>query len=218
MGKGVINDTSVIYADIYDKNRQKAIKDKVEKKIRINGDQLIIEDYYVTSKGGYIAWVKTDPRLVQEIHKRAQKSALKDFRTTIFVPKAARDRKSSIDRLLVAYKKENSDFRYLVRNGEQDLKVLIKRVSEGERLPYCNLSLKVLGRISPLKTICKAPPEEVEEAVEETDEGFIKTGSGEKKDRYVPKETIYRNITAILDGFAAESTHERRERENLRGW
>merc|ERR1711954_446952 len=88
MGKGVINDTSVIYADIYDKNRQKAIKDKVEKKIRINGDQLIIEDYYVTSKGGNIAWVKTDPRLVQEIHRRAQKSALKDFRTTIFVPKA----------------------------------------------------------------------------------------------------------------------------------
>ena len=99
----------------------------------------------MTSKGGYIAWVKTDPRLVQEIHRRAQKSALKDFRTTIFVPKAARDRKSSIDRLLVGYKKINSDFRYLVRNGQRDLRVLIKRVSEGERVPYRELSLNVLG-------------------------------------------------------------------------
>merc|ERR1711954_510035 len=219
MGKGVINDTSVIYADIYDKNRQKAIKDKVEKKIRINGDQLIIEDYYVTSKGGYIAWVKTDPRLVQEIHRRAQKSALKDFWTTIFVPKAARDRKSSIDRLLVGYKKINSDFRYLVRNGQRDLRVLIKLVSEGERVPYRELSLNVLRRISPLKTTCKPVPEVVSEEeteTEETDDGFTKTGSGRKRNKYVPKEDIYRNITSILNGFELRTSQERTRREQNR--
>merc|ERR1711954_344056 len=217
--KGVINDTSVIYADIYDKNRQKAIKDKVEKKIRINGDQLIIEDYYMTSKGGYIAWVKTDPRLVQEIHRRAQKSALKDFRTTIFVPKAARDRKSSIDRLLVGYKKINNDFRYLVRNGQRDLQVLIKRVSEGERVPYRELSLNVLGQISPLKTTCKQEKEsEIDEETEteETEEGFTKTGSGRKKNKYVPKEDIYKNLTSILNGFELQTTQERTRREQNR--
>merc|ERR1711954_247642 len=117
------------------------MKNKVERNIKINGDQLAIDQYYLTSKGGLIAWIKTDPRLVGEIHRRAQKSALKDFRTTIFVPKAARDRKSCVDRLLVSYKRENPDFRYLIRNGEGDIKILIKRVNEGDKLPYRNLEM-----------------------------------------------------------------------------
>ena len=66
---------------------------------------MVIEEYYVTSKGGYIAWVKTDHRHVTVIHKRVAKSALKDFRTTLYVPKAARDPKSAIDCLLLRYKK-----------------------------------------------------------------------------------------------------------------
>merc|ERR1711954_330719 len=147
--KGPLSKSTVVYADKYDKQRRISIKHKVKQNIRINGEQLSIEKYYITSKGGYIAWVKTDYRLVAEIYRRAQKSGLKDFRTTICVPKAARDRKTSIDRLLLGYKKENRDFRYLIRNGERDVKVLIKRISEGDRVPYRNLSLQVLGRISP---------------------------------------------------------------------
>ena len=178
--KGVLSETTIIYADKYDPNRRKAIKDKVERNVRINGEQLDIEEYYITSKGGYIAWVRTDSRLVSEIHKRAQKSALKDFRTTVYVPKAARDRKSALDRILLDYKKENSDFRYLVRNGECDLKVLIKRNSEGEKLPYRELSLKVLGRISPLKTRFRPAQQETETDLEETEDGFTQTGNRKK--------------------------------------
>merc|ERR1712082_229872 len=119
---------------------------------RIHRDQLDIEDYYVTSKNGIIAWVKTDPRLVIEIHKRAAKAQIKDFRTTNFVPKFARDRKAKVNNILMGCKRENKDFRYTVRNGDQDIRVLIKRISKGDRCPYHELSLKVLGRISPLKT------------------------------------------------------------------
>ena len=64
--KGVLSETTIIYADKYDPNRRKAIKDKVERNVRINGEQLDIEEYYITSKGGYIAWVRTDSRLVSE--------------------------------------------------------------------------------------------------------------------------------------------------------
>merc|ERR1711954_490286 len=44
-----LSESSVIYAVKYDKNRRKAIKHKVESNIKINGDQLEIEEYYVTN-------------------------------------------------------------------------------------------------------------------------------------------------------------------------
>merc|ERR1712081_148225 len=96
--------------------------------------------------------VKTDYRLVHEIHKHAAKSGIKDFRMMTFIPKIAWDRKAKVDGLLMGYKKENQDFRYIVRNGDKDICVLIKRISKGERCPYRELSLEVLGRLSRLKT------------------------------------------------------------------
>merc|ERR1711954_144188 len=170
-----------------------------------------IEDYYVTNNKGYIAWIETDSRLVAEIHRRAAKSQLSCFRTTLYVPKSARDRKSAIDRLLMGYKKDNSDFRYLVRNDTLDLKVLIKRVSEGDRVPYRPIALNVLGRISPLKTTIRATDTDEREKDEDEDpEGFTPVGSAKKKENYVDKETIYRNITSILDGFAIQDENQRR--------
>merc|ERR1712081_162262 len=171
----------------------------------------VIEDYYITSKNGYIAWVKTDSRLVVEIHRRAAKSALNCFRTTLYVPKAARNCKTAIEKLLMGYKRENSDFRYLVRNDTQDLKVLIKRICEGERVPYRPIALEVLGRLSPLKTTVRATPtEENVEDDEDDPEGFTQPGSSKKKENYIPKEMIYRNITSILDGFSLQEENQRR--------
>merc|ERR1711954_615863 len=83
--KETLSENSVIYADIYDNDRRKAIKYKIEKNVNINREQMSIEDYYITSKGGYIAWVKTNRRLVSEIHRRAAKSLLKSFRTALYV-------------------------------------------------------------------------------------------------------------------------------------
>merc|ERR1711954_321831 len=206
-----LSENTVVYAIKYDKHRRKAIKHKVESNIRINGEQLDIEDYYVTSNKGYIAWVKTDSRLVAEIHWRAAKSALSSFRTTLYVPKSARDRKTSIDRLLMGYKRDNDDFRYLVRNDAQDLKVLIKRISEGERVPYRPIALNVLGRLSPLKTILKATPsDDNREEDDDVPEGFTLTESSKKKENYIDKDTIYKNITSILNGFSTQEETQRR--------
>merc|ERR1711954_232635 len=120
--------------------------------------------------------------------------------------------------LLVGYKRENPDFRYLVRNGEQDIKVLIKRISEGERLSYRNLEINVLGRISPLKTVCKVEASGSEE-VEESDAGEFQLDHNRRNNRnYIPKEQIYRNITSILDGFALLSQTEKKQRDQMRGW
>merc|ERR1712081_65553 len=153
---------------------------------------------------------RTDPWLVSEIHKRAAKSALRDFRTMTYIPKIARDRKARVDALLIGYKKENKDFRYLIRNGDRDIKVLIKRTSEEGRCPYRELSMKVLGRLSPLKTQIRETPKEKAEDDDESPDGFTKQGSAKKKDNYVPKERIYENITAILNGFSLQQNLQKR--------
>merc|ERR1712081_88617 len=192
------------------RDRRRAIKDKVERFARIHREQMGIEEYYITTKNGIIAWVKTDERLVVEIHKRAARSQIKEFRTTNFVPKFARDRKTKIDSLLMGYKKLNTDFRYIVRNGDRDIRVLIKRISEGERCPYRGLSLNVLGRISPLKTQIRPKSPEKSGNPSEDSEGFSPSKS---KDDFIPKETIYANITSILNGFDLQKSLERQKNQ-----
>merc|ERR1711954_403827 len=193
-----------LYADIYDRHRRKAIKFKVEKHLHINTRQIEILEYYVTKKKGYIAWVKLDPRMIAEIHRRAAKAAIREFRTATYVPKLARDRKAQIDELLMEYKKTNKDFRYIVRNGAKDLRVLIKRVSEGNYLPYRNLHLDVLGRLSPLKTAHKEQRDPEAEEPEASPESFQQPKRRSRSDSYVPKEVIFQNITAILNGFQTQ--------------
>merc|ERR1711954_578365 len=209
------NDISILQADKNDKQRKQAIKLKVEKNLWINSDQLEIIDYYITTNGGPIAWVKTDPRMVTLIHQRAAKAALKDLRTVTFIPAIARDRKGSIDKMLIDYKRENSDFHYIVRNGEDDLIVMIKRVSEGNFLPYRKLSLNVLGALSPIKARTKAnhvEEAELKDVSEEVeDEGFQKQKSSNCRPNYIPREQIYRNITSILNGFTAEQEQRRKK-------
>merc|ERR1711954_423687 len=195
------SETTILFADIYDRHRRKAIKFKVERHLHINTKQIDIIEYYVTTKKGYIAWVKLDPRMITEIHKRAAKAAICEFRTTTFVPKLARDRKARIDELLMEYRKTNKDFRYIVRNGERDLRVLIKRVSEGNYLPYRNLHLDVLGRLSPLKTSHKEKHDPEVEEGEVSMENFQQPRRRTRTESFVPKDVIFQNITSILNGF-----------------
>ena len=130
--KREVNDLSLLNADTYDKNRRKAIKFKVEKNMRVNSKQLEIFEYYLTQKGGLIACIKLEPRVVTEIHRRAAKAANVHLRSVTFVPKLARDCKTAIDKLLMEYKRQNNNFRYIVRNAASDIKVLVKRFSEGQ--------------------------------------------------------------------------------------
>merc|ERR1712081_113057 len=161
---------TILFADKYPRHRQKAIKFKVEKNMRVNSKELEIFEYYLTQKGGLIAWIKTDPRLVSELHRRAAKAALKEFRTCTYILKITRERKYCVDQLLLEYKKTNKDFRYLVRNDVKDICVLIKRVSEGNHLPYGHISLGVLGALTPLKTVTRESKEIVEEESSSADD------------------------------------------------
>ena len=196
-------DTAIINAPKYDRHRQKAIKHKIERNLWINTDQIEISDYYITTNKSIIAWLKLDPRWVNELHRRAAQSNLKDFRTCTFVPKLARDRKLAVDSLLMEYKRVNTDFRYIVRNSTTDIKVLIKRISEGYTLPYREVSLKVLGALSPLKTTFKDEEEQSSPTKEVDEEGFSKTPS-KVRPNYIPKDQIFDNITSILNGFATQ--------------
>ena len=105
---------TILYANKYEKSRAEAIQIKVESNLWINRTQVEIKEFYITNKGGITAWVRTDPKLVQEILKHAQKAQSSDFKTTIFVPKMARARKASINKLLLAFKEANPDFRYII--------------------------------------------------------------------------------------------------------
>merc|ERR1711954_279707 len=96
----------------------------------INKRQIDVKDYDFTTAGGLIAWVKLGKVLVNEIHSRAIRAASKHFCTINFTPKLARDRHTSIDKILLEFKKAELDFRYIIRNGEDDLSVLVKRSSE----------------------------------------------------------------------------------------
>merc|ERR1711954_536035 len=102
-----------INADAYDDNHVKAITSKIKQSAWINKRQINIKEYYFTTAGGLIVWVKLVSNLVAEIHCRAVRAASKTFRTVTFTPKLARDRKSSINQLLIDCKKTNSDFCYI---------------------------------------------------------------------------------------------------------
>merc|ERR1711954_452762 len=200
------SDQSILFADKFDPDRRKTIKFNVEKHLAVNKQQIDIIEYYITTKGGLIAWCKLDPRMVTELHKRSAKAKLKDFKTATYIPKIARDRKTAVDKILLDYKKQNSDFRYIIRNGQSDIRVLIKRFSEDSYLPFRELSINVLGSISPVKTLTKESEEtDVEESpVTEEADNFTSPGRNHRRPNYIPKEEIFLNITAILDGFETQ--------------
>ena len=137
---------------------------------------------------------------------------MKEFKTCTFISKIARDRKARVDSLLMEYKKYNKDFCYLIRNGEDDFKILIKRFSKGSYLPYRSLAIEVLGAISPIKAKTVNPDEVTlgNKDQEKDEEGFQKvTPSKSAGANLIPKEQIFTNITAILKGFKLQRGERR---------
>merc|ERR1711954_593189 len=120
-----------------------------------------------------------------------------------YIPKIARERKAKVDQILLEYKKSNKDFRYIVRNGLQDIKVLIKRASEGSFLPYRSISLDILGAHTPLKTHHKDPNKNNDEEKddEEQDLNYTSPGRSNRRKNFIPKELMFQNLTAVLNGF-----------------
>ena len=194
------SDQTLINADRFDKARRNAIKIKFEKYAHINQCQIDITSYYFTTKGGLIAWVRLDPLIVKEIHRRAVKSASKNFRTAHFIPAIARNRKTAADKILMDFKKLNPDFKYIIRNAKQDIQILIKRMSELQHTPYRELPINNLGALSPIKTRNK-PERESPEDTENTLDNFEMIEK-EMRPNYMTKPEIFKNINDFLDGFA----------------
>ena len=106
---------------------------------------------------------------------------------------------------MLDYKKIHKDIRYIVRNGQSDLRVLVKRISEGHNMPYRELNIHCLGDISPLKPRCPVVEEEVENVISQVDEdGFQKTKISKQslwRQKISERQEIFKYVTDFLDGF-----------------
>ena len=175
---------------------------KCQKFLYLNQQQIEINNCYFTTKGGLIAWVKLDPVVVKEVHRRAIKASSNNFRTAHFIPSIARERKASADKILLDYKKLNKDFKYIIRNSTKDIQILVKRISELSHTPYRVIPIESLGALTPLKTRNK--PVKNTEEVESIEDGY-ETITKDIRENYISKEEIYNNITSFLNGFNVEN-------------
>lgn len=198
------SDQTILNAHCYNDNRLEAITAKLEQSAWINKRQITIQEYYFTTAGGLIAWVKLGKVLVDLIHSRAITASSRNFRTITFTPKLARNRRTSLDKILLEYKKKDSDFRFIIRNGTDDLTVLVKRISEHQHIPYRKYDLHNLGAISPLKPDTPVSEEDRldEAAGSSSTDGYIPPKSGRRD--FLAKDEIFNRLKGFLDGFKAQ--------------
>ena len=99
---------------VYDENRKQAVSGKIELQAKIHCGDFLICNLYVTMIGQVIAWVEATENRVQEVFKRAAQLNSKNFKTKVFVPKLARERKSDIDKIMLDIKTNQPDLRYII--------------------------------------------------------------------------------------------------------
>merc|ERR1711954_507379 len=198
------SDITILNAHCYNDNRLEAITAKLEQSAWINKRQIQIQEYYFTTAGGLIAWVKLGKVLVDLIHSRAITASSTNFRTITFTPKLARNRRTSLDKILLEYKKKDADFRFIIRNGTEDLTVLVKRISEHQHVPYRRYDIHNLGAISPLKPVTPVSEEDkLDEAAGSTSrDGYISPKSGRRD--FLSKDEIFNRLKGFLGGFKAQ--------------
>merc|ERR1711954_311357 len=97
--------------------------------------------------GNVTAWIRSTKNRVDEIIRRAAQGKNENFKTKIYVPKMARQRKADIDKILLDVKKDIKDLRYIIRNGQRDLNVLLRRGNIGK---YQSYPIEKLGSVAPL--------------------------------------------------------------------
>ena len=105
-----------------------------------------------------------------------------------------------MDKVLLDFKKHEPDFRYIIRNGDNDLKVLVKRVSELNHVPYRKYELQHLGALSPLKPTTPVAEEDRQDVAGSSD-GFSSPKSSGRPG-FLPKEEIFQRLQGFLDGFS----------------
>merc|ERR1711954_120852 len=184
------------------KTKNCAVRGKVKVYAKIHVQDMLIEELYVTTTNQVIAWIKTTPNRVAEIFRRASQIQNEHFKTKVFVPKLARQRKIDVEKLLLDTKKQMiPDLRYIIRNGKSDISVLLKRGSVGK---YRQYPIEKLGATSPLSPTQKNKIPISPSKYEDSLEGFSRVPPSKQslyRQEIVEKEKIMRNIAAFIDGF-----------------
>ena len=203
--KNLWHDRKILRDPALDNNRLNAFVDKIETNTSLNMHDIEIHQYFLTTNNGIIAWLHLDEPTVTAILRQTSRLPANVFKAVPFIPELARKRKKAVDAILLHYKRNfDENLRYIVKNDEDDIKVMLKRFSEFDHLPYRQIDLNVFGKLPDFDTVTK--DNETNEDMARNLDGFEVTRQERKrKKRSSPKkvsqETINQRITRFLDGF-----------------
>ena len=209
-------------------HRQQAIRDqsldgphknafigKIEANTSLRMEDIKIHQYFMTSNKSLIAWIQMDAHIIERITRETSRVPAKVFKTVPFIPELARGRKKAIDAVLLDYKRNvDNSLRYLIKNDTDDVKVLLKRYSEYDYLPYREIELKHLGKLPGFNTITKDTNVNLDlvEQVENPEQFRV---ARKRKQRNSPKKLsrnqINKNISKFLDGFKLKDSESEEE-------
>ena len=198
--------STLLTGAVYDKNRKQAVRGKIELQAKIHCGDFLIKSLYVTMNQQVIAWIESTENRIRELFKRAAQINSKSFKTKVFVPKMARQRKADIDKLLLGIKEKVPDLRYIIRNGHNDLQVLLKRGALGK---YRQFPIERLGSISPLDPIQRNQIPESPTKFEEKNDGFVKVPSSKRtlyRQAVIEQVKIMDDVLAFVSGKNLEES------------
>ena len=193
--------STLLNGAVYDENRKEAVKGKIEIFAKIHCGDFMIKNLYVTTNNQVVAWIESTENRVRELFKRAAQVNNKKFRTKVYVPKMARQRKNDIDKILLDIKANLPDLRYIIRNAHNDLQVLLKRGAEGK---YRQYPLEKLGSISPLLPLQKNQVPQSPSKFEEVNDGFTKVPSSKQslyRQAMREKEQVAKDVISFVNGI-----------------
>ena len=124
-----------------------------------------------------------------------------NFKTKIYIPKMARQRKADLDKTLLDIKKDIKDLRYLIRNGDKDLQVLLRRGNFGK---YQAFPIEKLGPIAPLDPKQRNQIPESPSKFESKNEGFSKVLPSKQslyRQAFRARENLVQEVKDFIDGF-----------------
>merc|ERR1711954_239157 len=157
--------------------------EKMEAYTSLQYQDIIIHEYHVSTNKGNIMWARMDQVTVDIILKQSSKLPARTFKAIPFIPEIARQRKKEIDSIMLEYKRRvNDNLRYVVKNNDDDLKLLIRNYNKYEHLPYREVELDILGKLPDFNCVTKKDtiPENVASAAEDP-EGFEVTREEKKR-------------------------------------
>ena len=122
--KSNFTDNKLIKDQALDGPMRNAFAQKMKSFISLHLHDIEIHKYFMSNNNGLIAWLHLEAPVVERIQKETSRIPARQFKCVPFIPEIARTRKKAIDNVLLNYKRKTDDsLRYIIRNGDDDLKV-----------------------------------------------------------------------------------------------